>query len=71
MKVGRVAEHWHKNVVAVGLSQGFIEPLEATALLLVQLTIQGFIASLDQGNVTDEKTKRIQCGHQRAFRRCA
>ena len=55
MKVGRVAEHWHKNVVAVGLSQGFIEPLEATALLLVQLTIQGFINALDQGNFTDQK----------------
>jgi hypothetical protein len=29
MKVGRVEQHWHKNCLAVGLSQGFIEPLEA------------------------------------------
>lgn len=50
MKVGRVAEHWKGNVVGVGLSQGFIEPLEATALLLVQLTIQGFIRALDDDN---------------------
>lgn len=45
MKVGRVEQHWHKNCLAVGLSQGFIEPLEATALMLVQYTIEEFIAS--------------------------
>ncbi|MDP2560043.1 tryptophan halogenase family protein [Psychrobium sp. 1_MG-2023] len=38
MKVGRLTKHWHKNCLAVGLSQGFIEPLEATALLLIQQT---------------------------------
>ena len=29
---------WHKNCVAVGLSAGFVEPLEATALALVELS---------------------------------
>ena len=29
---------WHKNCVAVGLSAGFIEPLEASALVLVELS---------------------------------
>ncbi len=52
MKVGRVASHWHANCVAVGLSQGFIEPLEATALQLVFDTIQGFIRALESGNFT-------------------
>jgi hypothetical protein len=28
---------WHRNVVAIGLSGGFIEPLEASALALVEL----------------------------------
>jgi len=32
----------HKNVVAVGLSAGFIEPLEATGLFFVQYIITGF-----------------------------
>lgn len=27
---------WHKNCVAIGLSAGFIEPLEATALVLIE-----------------------------------
>jgi hypothetical protein len=46
MKVGQVKHHWYKNVIAVGLSQGFIEPLEATALHLVQETIQKLATSL-------------------------
>lgn len=29
---------WHKNCVAIGLSAGFIEPLEATAIVLVELS---------------------------------
>ncbi len=31
---------WHKNCVAVGISAGFIEPLEATALVLIELSAQ-------------------------------
>ncbi|WP_062570389.1 tryptophan halogenase family protein [Pseudoalteromonas arabiensis] len=30
---------WHKNCVAIGMSQGFIEPLEASALAMVELSI--------------------------------
>jgi 2-polyprenyl-6-methoxyphenol hydroxylase-like FAD-dependent oxidoreductase len=29
---------WHRNVVAIGLSAGFIEPLEASALALVEMS---------------------------------
>lgn len=29
---------WHKNCVAIGLSAGFVEPLEASALVLVELS---------------------------------
>ena len=43
MKVGRVETPWARNCLAVGLSQGFIEPLEATALHLVQETVERFI----------------------------
>jgi tryptophan 7-halogenase len=35
---GHRAEFWHKNCVAVGMSAGFIEPLEASALILVELS---------------------------------
>jgi hypothetical protein len=52
MKIGRVEQHWFKNCLAVGLSQGFIEPLEATALHLVQETIESFVSALIAGNFT-------------------
>ncbi len=53
MKVGRVEKSWHKNVLAVGLSQGFIEPLEATALLLIQQTVSLFAHYFQQGQFTN------------------
>jgi flavin-dependent dehydrogenase len=31
-------QFWHRNCVAVGLSAGFVEPLEASALVLVELS---------------------------------
>lgn len=53
MNIGRVERHWERNCLAVGLSQGFIEPLEATALHIVQETIQGFIDAWEVGGFTD------------------
>ena len=54
MKVGRVEKHWHKNCLAVGLSQGFIEPLEATALGLTFNTISQFIQCFEEGKGTNK-----------------
>jgi len=53
MKVGRVEKHWHKNCLAVGLSQGFIEPLEATALNLVCNTVYDFIDTIESEGFED------------------
>lgn len=35
---GHRAKFWKKNCVAVGLSAGFVEPLEATAIMLVEIS---------------------------------
>ncbi|GAB3012705.1 tryptophan halogenase family protein [Bowmanella dokdonensis] len=54
MKVGRVEKHWHKNCLAVGLSQGFIEPLEATAIALSFNTIAQFMQYFQEGKFTNQ-----------------
>lgn len=67
MNVGRIEQHWAKNCVAVGLSQGFIEPLEATALHLVQETIQGFIEQYEAGNFTAKNRAEFNASINRRF----
>jgi len=54
MRVGRVDKCWVKNCVSIGLSQGFIEPLEATALQFVYTTIEEFMGAFEFGGFTNE-----------------
>lgn len=52
MRVGRLERSWERNCLAIGLAQGFIEPLEATALMIVQDTVENFIARYTEADFT-------------------
>jgi 2-polyprenyl-6-methoxyphenol hydroxylase-like FAD-dependent oxidoreductase len=67
MKTGRVTKHWNRNCLAVGLSQGFIEPLEATALLFIQRTIANFVDVLEAGDVGDSVRQRFNAAVNEHF----
>lgn len=51
---------WHKNCVAVGLSAGFLEPLEASALALIEVSAKLISDQLMQSaNLMDIVAKRF------------
>lgn len=66
MKVGQIDKHWHHNCLAIGLSQGFIEPLEATALHLTQISIEMFMDEFEAGGFSNANQNTFnQTMHQR------
>ncbi|MFT5136948.1 MAG: tryptophan halogenase [Arenicella sp.] len=54
-KSGYRAQFWKNNCVAVGMSAGFVEPLEATAIMLVEVSARYIAENLP----TDRNTMRI------------
>lgn len=40
---GHRARFWERNCVAIGLSAGFIEPLEASAIVMIELSLRALI----------------------------
>ncbi|WP_076419180.1 tryptophan halogenase family protein [Colwellia sp. UCD-KL20] len=49
---GHREKFWEKNCVAIGLSAGFLEPLEASALLLVEISAQMIADKLPTNRTT-------------------
>jgi hypothetical protein len=43
MRIGRRQRSWVKNCLAIGLSAGFVEPLESTGIYLIEMGLQLFL----------------------------
>ena len=67
MRVGRVASLWYRNCLAIGLSQGFVEPLEATSLMFIQHSAMAFAQLLDQGDLSEDVRARFNARFNRQF----
>jgi flavin-dependent dehydrogenase len=57
IRTGRCRNSWVKNCVAIGLSSGFVEPLESTGIFFIQHGIEELISHLP-GNSIDEDMVR-------------
>jgi len=66
MRVGRTRDAWAGNCVAVGLSGGFVEPLESTGIFFIQQAIEQLVK-----HFPDERwDPALRTGFNRSMARC-
>lgn len=58
-RAGRRKRSWSRNVVAIGLASGFLEPLESTSIYLVQGAIAQLIELFPIGPVRDRDREQF------------
>jgi flavin-dependent dehydrogenase len=57
IRVGRCRNSWVKNCVAIGLSSGFVEPLESTGIFFIQHAIEEMISHFPGGTIDEEMVR--------------
>ncbi len=64
---GHRTHFWHENCLAIGLSAGFLEPLEASAIVLVELSAEALAENLPV-NAEDMKIEAKKFNHRFSYR---
>ena len=54
MRVGRNRNSWVKNCIGIGLSSGFVEPLESTGIFFIQHGIEELVSHFPDKSFNDE-----------------
>jgi hypothetical protein len=71
MRVGIFNKLWHKNVVAIGLSAGFIEPLESNGLFSVHEFLYELCRSLRRREITQIEKDSFNINCKKVFKNFA
>jgi tryptophan halogenase len=66
MRIGRNRNSWVKNCVAIGLSSGFVEPLESTGIFFIQHGIEELVNYFPRKQFDEESIK----SYNRAVANC-
>ncbi len=67
MRVGRNREAWVKNCISVGLSGGFIEPLESTAIHMIDMSIRHLMRLFPDKTIQEPLRKRYNKRLERLY----
>jgi tryptophan 6-halogenase len=58
MRIGRSSRSWVNNCVAIGLSSGFVEPLESTGIFFIQNAVEQLVKHFPDGRPDSDDVLR-------------